>query len=166
MGMQAKTSCRIDFQIKGLENNKIIIATQYGVKQLVIDTIFLNNEGKGFYESKERLVGGIFDIVFPSGKYFEVLINDEQFLSIITDTSQTMDHLIIEGSEETEYFRQYQLLVSKAENTRLSAKNSKDSSDIATLKKERKQIDSLKDATVKNLPNSFIAKYFIMQGRA
>ena len=156
----AKTNCRIDFQIKGLEYKAIIFAMQYGEKQLIIDTIQLNNQAMGFYESKERLTGGIYVVIFPSTKYFELLINDEQFFSLISDTTETMKNLIVEGSEETELFRQYQVKSSIiAKTIRYNSENAK----TEALEFLNKDLSQFKDSIQRYMPLSFINKYFQMQ---
>lgn len=144
-------SSRIDFQVHGLENAHIIFACQYGEKQLVIDTIELNAEAKGFFESKQRLTGGIYVVVFPNGKYFELLINNEQFFSLITDTTSTLENMIIEGAEETEQFSKYQLLLAQYQ------KNKREGEVV------KNKIDSIKTTITAKNQDSFFAKYLLMQ---
>ena len=112
--LQATTNCRIDFAIKGLENKNIILACEYGNKQIIIDTVQLDKEAKGFYTSnKKRLVTGIYIVLFPNQKYIELLINNEQFFTVISDTSGLFSNLIIEGSDETELYREYLVLTTE-----------------------------------------------------
>ena len=150
-------NCRIDFNIKGLEKQKIVLACEYGNKQIVIDTIKLDTDGKGFYSSKVRLVGGIYVLVFPNQKYFELLINEEQFFSVITDTSNYFKNLVIEGSEETDLYRQYQLLALDYDKMKLAHINK----DI--LDSNHEKINEFSIKIIHDKPNSFIASYFKMQ---
>jgi thiol-disulfide isomerase/thioredoxin len=150
---------RIDIEISGLENNEVTLASEYGIKELVIDTIRLDSLGKGFYESKSRLTGGIYLILLPNNKYFEFLINEEQFFTLSTDTLDVIGHLKIEGAEEPDLFRLYQQLTGKYND---SLKKNKDES--AIFKNELKaHLNGLKDSIYTNLPGSYICKYLKMQ---
>jgi len=164
-------NCRIDFNIKGLENKKILFAYEYGNRQIVVDTIKLDGEGKGFYSSKSRLTGGIYIIVFPNNKYLEFLINDEQFFTINSDTTDLFNKFSIEGAEESELFRQYQILANDYENIlkkRQSINNKQDTS--AGIPVKNKDLEEIKNKLDKHIekiltekPKSYLAIYLKMQ---
>ncbi len=167
-------NCRIDFFVSGLESKKIVLAYEYGYKQLVVDTIRLDNAGKGFYASKNRLIGGIYLLIFPDkNKYFEFLINEEQFFTINSDTSDFFGKMEIEGSDESELFRQYQVLIKEfetAEKNTLPKNNYKDTLNTKTysqgnpgIAELQKKIDDFKSSAIKEKPQSFLAAYFKMQ---
>jgi peroxiredoxin len=155
--------CRIDIEVNGLENMNVILATEYGIKELVIDTVRLDSVGRGYFESKERIPGGIYIILLPNKKYFEFLVNDEQFFTIATDSADIIGMLKIEGADEPDLFRRY-LQLTNLYNTLL--KNpSKEDYTVLKIKQEelKKIIQSFKDSIYKNLPISFLAKYLKMQ---
>ncbi len=164
-------NCRIDFNIKGLENQSILFAYEYGNKQIVLDSIKLDVEGKGFYSSKNRLTGGIYNIVFPNKKYFQLLINDEQFFTFISDTSGTLKKMLIEGSEESDLFLQYQILASNYKNKSNYGnieENRKDTLNIKTsinpnFVEIKKKLDDFSSKIISEKPKSFLAVYFKMQ---
>lgn len=158
--ISATASCRLDITIKGLGNKEVLFALEYGYKQIILDTIKLNSESKGFYESKNRLSGGIYIIILPNQKYFELLINDEQFFSISTDTLNYITNLVVEGSDETDLFHQYQLLVNHYE-TISKLKASFTEKDSIIICKEK--IKEFKANVINKYPQSFIAAYFKMQ---
>jgi thiol-disulfide isomerase/thioredoxin len=148
-------SSQIDFNIKGLENQNIILACEYGNKQLVVDTIALNNEAKGFYSSKKRMETGIYIVLFPNQKYVELLINDEQFFTVNSDTTNLFGNLTIEGAEETELYRQYLALITDYEN--LLKLNKVNKSDSSSLQASQKAIHSFTSKIITEKPESFIA---------
>lgn len=157
--------CRIDFNINGLENKKIVFAYEYGYKQIVVDTIRLDKEGKGFYSPKNRLNGGIYLLIFPDkNKYFELLINNEQFFTIYSDTSDLFNKLIIEGSDESELFRQYQVMIKEYEKFERNKIGIKEYSDTVGRQPDLlKKINDFTLSVLKEKPQSFLAAYFKMK---
>jgi thiol-disulfide isomerase/thioredoxin len=151
--------CRIDVEIRGMENKKVILGVEYGIKELVIDTISLDSSGKGWYESKSRLTGGIYIVLLPNQKYFEILVNDEQFFTISTDTANIISNLKIEGAEEPDLFRQY---IQMASYFKSITENRKEA-DMLLIQKEKINIEKFKDSIIIKLPGSFLSKYFKMQ---
>jgi peroxiredoxin len=162
-------NCRLEFNIKGLENKKIVLGYEYGNKQIVLDTIRLTNEGKGYYASKSRLIGGIYVVVFPNQKYFEVLVNDEQFFTINSDTSDLFKNLTIEGSEESELFRQYQSLANEFDkkNNNKEGHNRPgiiSNNHLAPVNSEEKiQLEKFIAKIILEKPKTFLATYLKMQ---
>jgi thiol-disulfide isomerase/thioredoxin len=164
-------NCRIDFSIKGLENKQILFAYEYGNRQIVVDTIKLDSEGKGFYSSKSRLTGGIYIIVFPDNKYVEFLINDEQFFTINSDTSDLFNKLSIEGAEESELFRQYQVLANDYEHILKKSQSFNNKQDTsAGIPVKNKELEEIKNKLDKHIekiliekPKSYLALYLNMR---
>lgn len=164
-----ETSCRLEFNFKGLENKKIVLGYEYGNKQIVLDTIKLNSEGKGYYASKTRLIGGIYVVVFPNQKYLEVLVNDEQFFTINSDTSDLVKNLTIEGSEESELFRQYQVQANEL-NKKENINKDNNQPEIVPNKhpshanlEQKKQLEKFTSKIILEKPNTFLASYLKMQ---
>ncbi len=147
-------ACRIDFEIRGLENKKITFGYEFGEKQIILDTIYLNQHAQGFFQSKNRLKPGIYVITFPNNKYLELLIDSEQFFTVSSDTSDLFGHLIIEGSESTELFYQYQVIKKKNSESSTRLKDNKNSG-LALLK-------AFKDSIYRIMPGSFLAVYMKM----
>jgi len=163
---------KIDFNIKGLENQQLYLTYEYGNKQVMVDTVKLDKDGNGYYSSKNRIPGGIYAIVFPNKMYFDVMIDDEQFFSINTDTANYFKNLVIEGSEESELFRQYQVLTNEYEKKQkeLRIKKSENDSIFSPYQKQtgnplleaRKKIDDFSAKIFNEKPKSFLAAYLLM----
>lgn len=94
---------KIDVKLSELPNAEIYLAYHFGNKQYMKDTLVLDNKGMGTFKGDEPLPGGIYLIVFPSKKYFEFIVNNENF-SIEADTSNPMETLKITGSYENELY--------------------------------------------------------------
>jgi thiol-disulfide isomerase/thioredoxin len=157
-------SCRIDIAIKGLEYKSVILAYHYGSKQIMVDTIKLDKEGKGFYSAGIRLEPGIYLIEFPSKNYLDFLINEEQFFSIITDTANYFKNLVIEGSDESELFRQYQVMTGDYEKSSkaIRAKQTNDTSQTYALHANKEKIEAFISKALNEKPGSYLAAYLRM----
>lgn len=112
---------KIAVQIKGQENQDIILAHYLNKSIFPDDTINLDNEGKGTFSGKRPLPGGMYIIYLPSGKYFEFLMGDDQDFSLTTDTLSFIDSAVIKGSEDNRIFFDFQkyMISKKDELTRL-----------------------------------------------
>ncbi|MCX7987634.1 MAG: thioredoxin-like domain-containing protein [Bacteroidales bacterium] len=152
-----KIATQIDFEIKGIENSFVVFGVEYLDKQIIIDTIRLNEQGTGAYVSKARLKPGVYVVTFPNKKYFELLIDDEQFLSITTDTSAILKKLSIVGATQPSLFIKHQMLRMEFEKL----KQSNDSLKIAQLQIE---MEAFIDSVNKFLPTSLLSAYFKLLG--
>lgn len=137
---------KIDIKIKNAENSEIYLAYYYGAKKYVIDTINLDKNGKGRFESINKLPEGVYLIALESKKYFEFIIPEKQEFYIETDTIDLNSNLSFINSEENQNFNLYQkkvynkqlemnLLFSKAQNI-------SDNKLIDSLKVEGKKIEN------------------------
>lgn len=148
---------KIDVQIKQLADSNIYLGYHYGNEQYVIDTAHLNKSGIGIFEGKNALPVGVYMIVFPNMKYFDILMPSQQVFKIKNDTVNLNDNFEVEGSNENEIYSKYQ----KFSSEKLSR--------IAELSKvnnliNQKQTDSLqlvirneRNRIIKLYPNTFFA---------
>ncbi len=104
-------------KIKGLSDTVCYFGNHYGDKNYVKDTVRVDKEGNFVFKGKEKLPGGIYLIVPPSKKYFEILIDKEQNFSFETDTSSKMvERMEIKGSEDNILFYKYINFISEQGN--------------------------------------------------
>jgi thiol-disulfide isomerase/thioredoxin len=105
---QYKNGYELNVTIHGLRDSTIYLAYHYGDKQYIKDTIVLNNSGRGKVSGKETLPEGIYMIVLPGRKYFEILISKNQFFSVECSYSDYLNSLRFDGSDENSAFVTYQ----------------------------------------------------------
>ncbi|MEX2588618.1 MAG: thioredoxin-like domain-containing protein [Chitinophagales bacterium] len=128
---------KIDVKITDLPNQELYLAYHFGNKQYMKDTVMLDENGTGTFEGDEALDGGIYLIVFPSKKYFEFVVNNENF-SIETDTSNPMESLKIEGSLENELYLKDMAFIRKMQQKKKTLQNQQNKEGIK--EKEKKEI--------------------------
>lgn len=105
---QQKAGYNIEVSIKGLADSAIYLAYHFGDKQYLKDTIRLDKSGKGLFYGKEPLPQGIYMIVLPGRRYFEVLISDDQNFSAECQYDNFAGTLRFTGSDENNAFVAYQ----------------------------------------------------------
>jgi thiol-disulfide isomerase/thioredoxin len=105
---QLKKGYKIDLNIRGLRDSTLFLAYHLGDKQYIKDTIKLDNNGHGIVHGQETLPQGIYMIVLPGKKYFELLITPNQFFSIDCNFADYFNSLRFKGSEENTAFVEYQ----------------------------------------------------------
>jgi hypothetical protein len=105
---QYKNGYELNVTIHGLRDSTVYLAYHYGDKQYIKDTIVLDNSGRGKVSGKETLPEGIYMIVLPGRKYFEILISKNQFFSVECSYSDYLNTLRFDGSDENSAFVTYQ----------------------------------------------------------
>jgi len=105
---QLKNGYEIEITIRGLKDSTVFLAYHLGDKQYIKDTIKLDNAGHGKVIGQEALPQGIYMIVLPGRKYFEVLISKDQRFSINCSYNDYFNTLKFTGSDENTAFVEYQ----------------------------------------------------------
>lgn len=147
---QQKGGYKIDITIHGLQDSSIYFAYHFGDKQYIKDTIKLDNSGYGEASGKTPLPQGIYMIVLPGKKYFEVLISDDQNFGLTCNYTDYIGTLKFTGSEENTAFVEYQkkwvALQQKASAIAKRIQNNKHNSDSLNLLTplQKKQEDEMK----------------------
>lgn len=105
---QPKNNYEITVSITGLRDSTIFLAYHFGDKQYITDTTVLDAMGNGVFSGKEKLAQGIYMIVLPGKKYFELLMSDDQNFSLSCSYNDYFNTLRFNGSDENTAFLAYQ----------------------------------------------------------
>jgi thiol-disulfide isomerase/thioredoxin len=105
---QQKYGYEIDITLRGLQDSTVFLAYHLGDKQYIKDTIKLDNSGHGIVHGQEVLPQGIYMIVLPGKKYFEILISRNQHFALKCSYNDYFNTLKFTGSEENSAFVEYQ----------------------------------------------------------
>jgi thiol-disulfide isomerase/thioredoxin len=105
---QNKAGYDISVDIKGLGDSTVYLAYHFGDKQYVRDTLKLDRNGYGKFTGRESLPQGIYMIVIPGNKYFEILIPSKQIFGVSCLFTDFFNTLKFTGSEENSAFIVYQ----------------------------------------------------------
>ncbi len=99
---------KVDVNINGLRDSTVYLAYHFGDKQYISDTCKLDNNGHGVFTGKSFLPQGIYMIVLPGRKYFELLMSDDQDFSVNCDYKDFTGTLNFSGSDVNSAFIDYQ----------------------------------------------------------
>jgi thiol-disulfide isomerase/thioredoxin len=105
---QLKSGYEIDITIKDLQDSTLFLAYHLGDKQYIKDTLKLDRTGHAVVRGKETLPQGIYMIVLPGRKYFEILMSEDQHFSLTCSYKDYFNTLKFTGSDENSAFIEYQ----------------------------------------------------------
>jgi hypothetical protein len=98
----------IKFQITGITDTSIILAHYLNKSIYPDDTARVDARGKGVFSGRKPLQQGMYVIYLPDGKYFDMMVGEDQIFSFQTDTVNFIKNIRIEGSRENEVFFHFQ----------------------------------------------------------
>jgi thiol-disulfide isomerase/thioredoxin len=105
---QVKKGYEISLNINGLSDSTVYLAYHLGDKQYLKDTLKVDKSGHALFSGTEALPQGIYMVVLPGRKYFEMLISDDQIFSVNCTFSDFFNTLKFSGSDENSAFVEYQ----------------------------------------------------------
>ena len=160
---QVKSGYEIGVTVTGLRDSTIYLAYHFGDKQYVTDTVKLDMNGYGAFKGNESVPHGIYMVVLPGRKYFEILMTEDQFFSVSCSYDDFINTLKFTRSAINTSFIDYQRQwvemqrVASAIAKRLqSNKSNSDSLRILSLKQREYESGMkayLKGVVEKNNPN-------------
>ncbi|NSW94312.1 MAG: redoxin domain-containing protein, partial [Bacteroidales bacterium] len=98
----------ITVKADNLQDSVIYLGYHFGDKQYIKDTLTLDASGYGVFSGNEKLPQGIYLLVLPGKKYFEILMGEDQVFSISFSWNDYFNTLKFKGSEENNAFIEYQ----------------------------------------------------------
>ncbi|WP_045461556.1 TlpA family protein disulfide reductase [Sporocytophaga myxococcoides] len=157
----------IKVKVKGIKDTTCLLAYHFGDKQYLKDTAKVDSKGNFTFEGTTPLEGGIYLVVLPDKRYFEVLINEQKF-AMETDTADYVKNMKVTGSTENTLFYEYLKYLNpkgeemnKLQKSLADAKSKKDSTDIKDkMKAVSKEINDYRLSVINNNPKTFVAKLF------
>lgn len=153
--------------VKGLTSGDALLASHYGDKQIMYDTVKVDANGNFEFKDTVAKPGGIYLVGLPGKKYFEIILTDEQKFSLETDTADLIKNMKVTGSKENQYFYEYlnylNLRQKEMEAIQAKSKATKNKDSLALFQKKSAAVDSVvkaykRDYYKKKHPETFMAK--------
>ena len=162
---QQQQGYEIDVQIEGLSQSDLYLGFHYGNRQFIKDTIRLDENGQGTFRGSQDLDQGIYLVITPAKKYFEILIGQDQHFSLTTHTKDLVHTLTFEGSEINQAFNEYQQFMmvqtqkKNALQNKLQSNSNSDSTEIwrTRLNELNRQVEDKWKAIAQNHKGSILA---------
>ncbi len=163
-----KPGHQIIVHIPTLKDTTCFLANYYGDKQYIMDTVTSDGNGTVVFQGKETLPGGIYLFVFPDKRYFEMIIDKEQYFSMETSWDDPIHSMKVKGSKENELFYNYltfavdlQKNSSELQEKLKSATSKNDSSTVLEqMRANDKKMDEYRSKLAQEHPETFLAKIF------
>ncbi len=99
---------KISLQVKNLKDTMMYLGSHYGSGTILQDSAKLDSNGKLVFQGNKKLDGGLYFILFPNGKFFDLIIDTDQNFDISCDTSNFIMTVKFEGSVQNKMFYTYQ----------------------------------------------------------
>ncbi|MFW6043770.1 MAG: DUF5106 domain-containing protein, partial [Marinilabiliaceae bacterium] len=112
-GQNQEKGHEIEVNVDGLRDTTLILGHYYNQRMFVDDTTRIDQSGKAIFKDKEPLPGGIYVVYLPSQRYFDLLIDEDQEFKVSVDTTDFVNSMKVEGSEQTRKFNEYQRFISE-----------------------------------------------------
>ena len=157
----------IDVQFKGLSGDTLILGEYFTTRMIPKDTIVLEKNGQGRFQGEQAFGGGLYLIYIDPARYFDLLLGDDQHLSIQADPSNLINGVDFEGSPDNQVFNEYKsyLQEKRAEleklNSQLSnASSPADSSGILDRQGAlNKEMEAYMDRIEREYPELFVSDF-------
>ncbi len=159
----------IKVKIAGIKDTVCYFGNYYGDKQYILDTAKVDSRGNFEFVGEEALPGGVYLIITPAKKYFEIIVDKEQSFSLETDTSDFIGKMKVKGSADNQLFYDYLKFINEKQKEvtplRDAMQKSKDNKDSTKLLQNKidvidKEIINYKLDYIKNHPLTFLSKIF------
>ena len=159
---------KISGEIKNMQDTTVILAYYFGGKQYATDTTEITN-GKLTFSGDKELDGGIYLMVLPSGKYFELIISEQKF-SFTTDKNDLVQSMRFQNSRENTAFYEYLNYITEKQKEVSPLKekqnNAKSEEEKGEVQKEIAKVDenvrAYRDTFNKKYPNVFLVRLFVL----
>jgi hypothetical protein len=148
----------VHFHFRGLENKKIIMGYYEGVKQYVMDSLKLDKDGEASWKLSSRLQEGLYFIILPGSRYFDLLISESQDFFLSADTIDLVGKMSISPECESSHYLKYQKEAKKLQLVydKLERKLKFELPDsIRQIRQKMREINNL----LENLKDSLILRY-------
>jgi peroxiredoxin len=158
----------IKVRIAPLKDSLIYLANYFGDKQYIHDSAKCDANSWVTFKGKEKLAGGIYLVVMPGKKYFELIIDKEQNFTAETDTIDPVKGMAVKNSNDNKIFYEYlNFVVGKQKEAEqlqkgmANAKNKSDSTAIQTkLIETGSSVTSFKEKFIADNPDMLLSKVF------
>jgi len=138
-GFSQNKSFKLKMKINGMQDSTCYLLNYYGSKMYYNDTAQFNTEGVVIFTKDEQPKGGLY-IVYTGGKrLFELIINDENYIELETDTIDYLGNMSVKKSKENKIFFDYLNFLSAKQKSSIPMRNKIQAK--KTSEKEKKSIN-------------------------
>jgi peroxiredoxin len=158
----------IRVKIKNFRDSMVYLGFNHGKQNLVSDSAYADNKGYVIFKGNKKLENGAYFIAPKNHPYFEIILGNDRFFSIETDTSDFISNMKIKNSLEnklyydylkkiSELFEKRKVLISEYEKNKENKEQAqKIIDDISKINEER---ENFMNGIIDGYPDYFLSKY-------
>ena len=153
---KSKKGYEITGEIVGLDDTSVILAYYFGGKQYAKDTAY-SKSGKFTFMGESELEGGMYLIVLPEQKYFDIIISEQKF-SFKSNLKDLVANMSFKDSKEnTPFYNYLNFIVDKQKEVAPLKSKMANANGVEKEKLTLKQKEI--DNQVTNFRNKFLSEY-------
>ncbi len=165
----AKSQYKVTLQTPNYKSGLAYLTYYYGKNINIEDSALVNNKGLAVFTKNQKLLPGIYSIIFPGkNKLIDFLVDKEQTIIIKADTSDLINKTSVTGSKENILFQQYQKFINikgkHLQEEQQNYKNSKTKTDSllhqTNYQKFNNDLNTYRENIIKQYPLSMLAALF------
>jgi thiol-disulfide isomerase/thioredoxin len=165
----AKSQYKVTLQTPNYKSGLAYLTYYYGKNINIEDSALVNNKGLAVFTKNQKLLPGIYSIIFPGkNKLIDFLVDKEQTIIIKADTSDLINKTSVTGSKENILFQQYQKFINikgkHLQEEHQNYKNSKTKTDSllhqTNYQKFNNDLNTYRENIIKQYPLSMLAALF------
>ena len=159
----------IKIKVNGIKDTVVQLGNYYGDKQYLKDSARVDAQGRFTFAGKEKLDGGIYLVIMPDKRYFEIIMDSTQNFSVETDIKDYISNMKIKGSLENTLFYDYLNYITprgkRADSLKTKIKEFENDEKASAEIKEQlaaidKEVIDYKKRLMEKNPKTFVAKMF------
>ena len=168
----AEKGYRIDVKVDGVQDTISMLAYHFGNRQYIQDTVRVDNEGHFVFQGDERLDQGMYMVVLPGQKYFEIIIDKNQHFSVDTEMDNFISTMKFENSPDNEAFYNYMRFIGRQNEITGPARTELQDPGISEERKSElralltdadEQVKALQQEIIEEFPDGLFGKIILAQ---
>lgn len=154
----------IEITMKELPGDTLILGEYFTSRMVPKDTIILDAKGHGVFRGENSWQGGLYLVYFNPGRYFDILLGDDQHFSVTADTADLLGSMVFEGSVDNSVFQEYRAYLTlkrgEIETQKSLMPDAATKADTLAIQENQKRINSEMEAYMNTIERDY-ASHFV-----
>lgn len=148
---------KLDITISGAAGDTVYLANYYGNRLYYNDTAVADSKGRCLFNSRKGYKAGVYAVVVPGPKYFEMLVNEPEVV-LSTDKADLHEKLTVKKSTENQVFFAYIRYLNERKKESEVLVEKRDAATDPIIKASLKQQLEDVDRAVRDYQNDLVTK--------
>lgn len=168
----ANQGYEIKVKVNGIHDTLSYLAYHYGNRQYIQDTVRVDSQGQFVFQGPERLEPGMYLIVLPGQKYFEIIVDQTQHFSVETQMDDFVNTMRFRQSPDNQVFYTYMRLIRDLNQKATPWRTTLQDPETTEARKEEirkelqqldQQVKTIQQDIIRDHPGSLFSKILLAQ---